>query len=153
MKGIINNKRKLYFARHAESFGNIGKSCVDAPLTDTGIEQAKNLNGHFDCVIVSPLRRTKETLHYSNITYDFLQINENFRERIFATHDCLLLESMKEENDDEFNNRTRVFHKELEMLCEKYENILLIGHAYYFNSWFRQGCFPSPNHAVIIELI
>jgi len=154
MEGInIKNKKKLHFIRHGESYGNIGKDMIDSPLTDKGIEQAKLLNGHYDCVVVSPLRRAKETLHYSSITYDDVITNNNFRERIIGMTDRLLLEYEEIETDKQFFDRVNKFHIELELLCEKYDNMLLIGHAYFFNAWFRRGCFPSPAHAQLIELL
>lgn len=154
MKGItIKNKKKLHFARHGESYSNIGKEMIDSPLTDNGILQAKKLNGHYDCVIVSPLRRARETLHYSSITYDVIFINGNFRERIFGSTDRMLLEHRTSETDDEFNTRVKNFHAELESLCGQYENILLIGHSYFFNYHYRNGCFPSAPYAELIELL
>ena len=111
------------------------------------------MTGNFDCVIVSPLRRTIETLYYSEITYKELIINKNFRERIFNIKDRMLLENDMIESDDQFFDRTSLFHNELESLCSKYNSILLIGHAYFINAWYRQGCYPSPPHAEIIELI
>lgn len=154
MKGIeIKNKKKLYFSRHAESYGNIGKQMLDAPLTDNGIEQAKKLEGHFDCIVISTLRRTKETLHYSKITYDHLIINDNFRERNFNPSDRLILDKQEAENDQEFYDRVNNFHQELEELCLKYDNILLIGHAYYFNCWFLRSCCAPLKNAEIIELL
>ncbi len=155
MKGIhIKNKQKMSFCRHAESFGNVGIACVDAPLTDNGISQAKLLEGHYDCIIVSPMRRTLETLHYSKITWDNLIVCENFREVMNCPHDFKLLEDRNKSNDTDqtFFNRVWKFHAELEEICGKYNNILLIGHAYFFNAWYRQGCYPSPEHAKIIDI-
>lgn len=154
MKGIqINNKKKLYFTRHAESYGNVGKGIIDSPLTENGIMQAKNLTGHYNCIICSPLRRAKETLHYSQITYNNLIINDAFSERIFGITDQMILDKKESEQDDEFHARVNKFHQLLEELCKHYDTILLIGHAYYFNFWYREGCFPSPPHAEIIELV
>lgn len=153
MKGIeIKNKKKLYFTRHAESYGNVGKGIIDSPLTEEGIIQAGILSGHYDCVVVSPLRRAKETLHYSKITYDHLVISNDFRERVFALTDQMVLDKTTIETDGDFFNRTLAFHKDLESLCANYDSVLLIGHAYYFNAWYRQGCYPSPAHAEIIDL-
>jgi phosphohistidine phosphatase SixA len=154
MNGVeIINKQKLFFVRHAESYGNIGQGIIDSPLTEHGIIQASQLVGHFDCVVVSPLRRAKETLHYSKITYDNIIINDDFRGRIFGITDQMVLDKKESEHDYEFNIRVDAFHQQLESLCCHYNTILLIGHAYYFNSWYRKGCFPSPPHAEIIELI
>ncbi len=50
---LIKNKKQVFFTRHGESDGNY----IDSPLTDKGREQAKQLVGHFDCVVCSPLRR------------------------------------------------------------------------------------------------
>lgn len=153
MEGVlINGKKKLYFTRHAESYGNIGKGIIDSPLTDEGIKQASHLSGHYQCVIVSPLRRAKETLHYSQITYDNLIIDEHFRERIFGVTDQMVLDNKVGEDDKSFYIRVNLFHQQLEHLCTKYDTILLIGHAYFFNCWYRRGCYPSPAHATIIIL-
>lgn len=98
-----------------------------------GILQAKKLTGHFNCVIVSPLRRAKETLHYSSLTYNNFIINNNFSERIFNVTDQLILNYKETENDNDFFERVITFHREIEDLYNKYESILLIG-AYFFNA-------------------
>ena len=152
MKGrTIKNKQQVFFTRHAESYGNIGQPMIDSPLTAEGISQAKQLTGHFNLIIVSPLRRAKETLHHSQITYDHVMINNNFRERILSLTDQLVLDTKVSETDHEFWYRVNLFHQELETLC--FPKILLIGHGYFFNGWYRNGCFPNPTHAEIIELI
>lgn len=150
MTVYIKNKKKLYFIRHGESYGNIGQPTMDSPLTSVGIQQAKLLSGHFDCVIISPLKRAQETLTHSHITYNHLLINNNFRERIIGITDKLGDEEV--ESDEQFFTRMNQFHQQLELLCEKYDSIVLIGHAYFFNAWYRRGCYPSPGHAQLIEL-
>jgi hypothetical protein len=90
---IQNNGNEIYFLRHAQSLANIGHHhCLDAPLSDEGIEQAKKVEGCFDLVLCSPLRRTKETLHYSKIKYGELIIADNAREYIQNLSSCLPLE-------------------------------------------------------------
>lgn len=150
MEGVkINNAgAEIYYTRHAEQH-----RILDSPLSDNGIEQAKRLSGHFDCVIVSPLRRTKETLHYSQICWNHLQVNSNLRERIFGPNDCFPLEKREPETDAEFFSRMHAFHQELETLCQTYKKILIVGHAYFFNAWYRQGCYPTLAHATIMRLI
>lgn len=58
----------LYFARHAQSLGNVfpGESGADPDLTETGMEQARQLGIRlsalrFDCIISSPLARALAT--------------------------------------------------------------------------------------------
>lgn len=150
---INNSEAEIYFTRHAESEGNCGANRVDSQLSHNGILQAGQLSGEFDCVIISPLRRTKETLHYSSIKYNKIYISDNFRERIFSDTSRLLFEhDITEETDKSFFHRVNLFHKELEEICKAHKKILLIGHAYYFNAWYRRGCFPTPQNANIIRL-
>ena len=112
---------EIYFLRHALSKANqSNKNYVDVPLSSEGIEQAKKLYGHFDLVFCSPLRRTKETLHYSNITYDNLIIEHNIREMVQDKTSCLLLENYKgEENINNFWRRTSQFTTDLQNYCAK----------------------------------
>ncbi|HSW76556.1 MAG TPA: phosphoglycerate mutase family protein [Candidatus Saccharimonadales bacterium] len=149
----IRNKQNLYFTRHAESYGNVGQDRIDSPLTETGVEQAKKLIGHYDLIVCSPLRRAKETLHYSQLTYDKLIICDQFRERLMSNTDRMLLETQTSETDETFWNRVWHFHHQLEDWSLQYKSILLIGHGYFFNGWFRNGCFPNPQHAQVIELL
>ena len=62
--------KTLYFVRHGQSQANIEKvfagSGYDAPLTPTGLEQAKNISATLrgkliDIIVSSPLKRAKET--------------------------------------------------------------------------------------------
>ena len=142
----------MYFTRHAESLGNVGHDIVDPYLTKTGQEQASQLSGHYDCVIISPLRRCIETLHYSQLTYDHIHITHHFRERIFSQKDSLLLEKCVAETDGEFWSRVENFQKELDDLRSKYDKVLLIGHVYYFNAFYMKQCTASPEHATVITL-
>ena len=180
MNGIsINNFGcKIYFIRHAQSLGNIGKKdMLDCALTKEGREQAKELSGHYDVVYCSPLRRTKETLHYSKITYDkiiivvFLRtrpllleallliiICDEIREMVQDKSSLQILEqrdSFVPEDISNFWKRASKFTKILENECKKLGDsgkILIISHGFFFNGWYRHGCFPAPEHAKLIEL-
>ncbi len=44
----------------------------DSPLTEEGKLQASRVTGHYDVVLCSPLKRTRETLENSKITYNKL---------------------------------------------------------------------------------
>jgi len=149
------NGIKLYFCRHAQSMENCGNIMIDSPLSNLGREQAKKLAGQFNIVICSPLRRCQETLHYSSIQYDKLIINHNLRERIFSESNCLFYEKRDSESDNEFFNRVKSFDNELtELICSlsNESSILIIGHSYFFNTWYMNGCYENPPNAQIIEI-
>lgn len=152
MRYIAAKNAKIFFTRHGQSLGNIGIESINSPLSELGREQSSKLSGHYDCVVISPLRRCRETLMNSKITYDDLHISYNFRERIFGPSCMLTQEDKETESDSDFFIRVNAFHMELETLCMEYKNILLIGHAYFFNAWYRQGCYPPPDNANIIEI-
>jgi len=60
----------FYFMRHAQSLANIGQNTLNSPLSPEGILQASKLVGNVDIVILSGLKRTRQTLEYSNIVYN-----------------------------------------------------------------------------------
>lgn len=146
---------ELFYSRHAQSMANIGINTRNTELSKLGITQATKLKGHYDVVIRSPLKRCKQTMEHSTITYDKLHVSYNFRERIGSEQDFLDNELFNPETDTKFFNRTKAFQRELEAICSenKDKKILLIGHAYYFNAWYRQGCFVPPKNANIIQLV
>jgi broad specificity phosphatase PhoE len=144
----------IHFCRHGESLGNIAVfHGPDSPLSSNGREQAKLLSGHYDLILISPLRRTLETLLYSGITYDKVSIDYSLRERIFGRTDLLPNEELKVESDHDFWRRTHEFTELLKQETQKHQKILIIGHSYYFNAWYLQQCTrPLPN-AIIHNLI
>ncbi len=161
-KGVAINhgKCRVYFCRHAQSLANVNQwPGLDTPLSELGIEQAKKVVGHFDLILCSPLRRTLETLHYSQITYDKLSINHNLREMIQDMSSVMILEQRPSkgefvpESNTSFWRRAAAFHQELEKACQDYDKILIIGHGFFFNGWYRRGCFPTPANAQIIRLV
>src|SRR5579871_2093403 len=67
--------------RHAETeFNKTGLDELDPKITEDGIAQAKKLTGHYDIVFMSPMRRCRETLEHSGITYEKLFVHHIFRE-------------------------------------------------------------------------
>jgi hypothetical protein len=146
---------EIHFTRHAQCTSNVGDDCVDSPLTAVGRQQAFLLEGDYDLVITSPLRRTQETLHYSKIKYKNKMILNSFQERIQGPGSILLFEPLQIETDDQFFCRVARFRQELREILDRMTKpckVLLIGHAYYFNTWYRFGCFPGPNNAEIMPL-
>lgn len=153
MQTSQTSQNGIFFCRHAESIENTGKLQIDSPLSEKGILQATELSGTYECVIVSSLRRSKETLHYSQIKYNHLHVSPNFSERIFNECNCeILTGKQKPESDQEFFSRVLDFQNEFSILQKTYSSILLIGHSYFFNSWYRKGCYPSIEHAKIFSI-
>lgn len=54
----------------------------DPPLSDVGIQQAKELSGEFELIIVSPLRRAMETYTQSNIAGKRVMMTDLAREQL-----------------------------------------------------------------------
>lgn len=93
---------KVFFTRHAQSMANVSDyKYTDSPLSSKGIKQAQKLQGHFDLVVISPLRRCMETLLCSGITYDNVVINKNLREHIDCSGNVLPNEEFKQNETNE----------------------------------------------------
>lgn len=129
-------KKKITFIRHAESYHNYYKKygfnidqnkLIDCGITNFGKTQAKKLNQQFDILLVSPLKRTKETLIFSNIKADKIIYEELFRERRLDICDFKEDEDIIVETEDEFLirvNKAKYFLKNI-----NYKNIGVITHS------------------------
>ena len=159
---IKNHGCEIYFVRHGQSLANIGNCTVDSPLSEVGLEQVQKNSGHFNLVLCSPLRRTKETLHHSNITYDSLIIEHKIREMIQDKTSALLLEKYKPETLEHFWERANKFTQELEHHCvtlstnctdDSNPKILIVGHGFFFNGWYRRGSYPAPTNGHLFRIV
>lgn len=107
---------KVYLLRHGESVHNArGYSGKDCPLTDKGIKQANSINGSFDIVICSSLKRAKQTLENSKLEYKYLYISELCRE---------IKKDISDVKHDEPDNFKRETHIELVKRVTQFKNIL-----------------------------
>jgi ankyrin repeat protein/phosphohistidine phosphatase SixA len=68
------SKPSITLMRHAETEWNAGINRVDTDsiLTDNGKALAKGISGYYDIVVCSTLKRTIQTLEFSNIKYGSL---------------------------------------------------------------------------------
>lgn len=140
---------KLYLIRHGESESNakgvMAGSGVDSPLTDKGktqaVEVAKKLSAYtFDYVIVSPLKRTRETAEIicsligreSTVDYDarLREFNVGAAEGMRAEEYHRLRKEGYHfdgsETLEEIYERVNSFLDELRLLDA--ENVLLVSH-------------------------
>lgn len=76
------DKRTIRFVRHAQSYQNIDiMHKRNAEITDACKLQARRITGKYDLAIVSPLRRTMQTLQYSAAEFGTILKIDNNRER------------------------------------------------------------------------
>ena len=125
------------FLRHGESTSNSGENdCVDAGLTERGRQQVRNLQGRYALVIVSPLRRTRETFEATRIAGTYVIYEPRCRERISAPRDCMVGEVFVPENDQVFDARLREFKTRLAAWDDLFRtsgDILIVGHSHFFS--------------------
>ena len=148
---LSNLNYSLSFMCHGQALSNLGMSEVfDSPLTEEGKKQAADVGGHYDLVIVSPLRRCIETLLYSKITYENVSVSYDVRE--FAENPCDLLPGESgQERPEDLQERIERFEKTLSNVGD-HLRVLVISHSYFFNSWFMKACCAAPEHAKILRL-
>uniref|UniRef100_A0A6C0CMH0 Phosphoglycerate mutase family protein n=1 Tax=viral metagenome TaxID=1070528 RepID=A0A6C0CMH0_9ZZZZ len=118
----------------------------DVGLSDIGIQQTKSLDGHYQLVLCSKLKRAVQTLQYSNITYDKIIYTQLLREHmldkmdLFETEDESFLETP--ETDQELLFRIGRLKKLLRDLLNGLKtpiNVLLVGHSdFFYNATLRK---------------
>ena len=121
---------KIYLVRHAQSLANAGDTTTyDVPLTPTGRSQASTISLHVDHVVCSPMRRTIETLRYSDTIYSSWTINNLCRERISSIADTLLTEIFEIESDEIYHDRLINLAKYILSEFKKYKSIAIFCHG------------------------
>ncbi len=120
---------KIYLLRHCESTFNIDPTSLgkDCELTLLGKDQAKKLTGHYDLVIISPLKRAMQTLELSNITYDYLDITHLAREHNTDICDFFTAEPIIYETEKDCISRAESLKKYI-YLMKDHDRILLLSH-------------------------
>ena len=85
--------------RHAQSLYNVDPTNIgDVGLSNKGKIDAKNIVGKYDLIICSSLKRAKETLEYSGLTYDKVIYSDLCREQHEYNHEY--------NNDDNSNDNS-----------------------------------------------
>jgi len=128
----------LDVVRHAESvYNQIGKSGPDCPLSADGMLQARCLSGDYDCIVCSPMRRTRQTLELSSITYRELMYEDLARERRDDVCDFMHNEPQERETFIAFADRMRRLNCRLTALERSHGRVLLVAHAYVLLALLR----------------
>lgn len=121
--------KKIYLIRHGESTANVNPTDdrIDPPLTALGRNQSRQVTLDVDTVICSPLRRTLETLYYSNIQGKNYIIYNDIREKRCGLSDHMLFEDIHIETTTEFNTRIESVANYLIQL--PYDNVAVVCHG------------------------
>ena len=103
-------------------------------LSNYGQEIAKTLDGHYNLVIISHMKRTINTLKLSSITFDDIEINPICREHKKHISDFTDTEDAILEDYNTFSKRVLRFREYLDSVIDSRPNIniLIIGHGGFF---------------------
>lgn len=137
----------IWFLRHAESvFNRDLTSDKNCELSQTGIEQAKQVKGDYDVIICSMLRRTKETLANSQLTCKKLYFTELCREVRVDICDYFEYEDETvKETEEEVEARITAFKEFLWERVTPDMKVLVICHRDFMHA-IGKGLLPSPKN-------
>jgi broad specificity phosphatase PhoE len=127
---------KVCFLRHAESIFNAKKqSEKDCDLTEKGKEQAAEIQGEYDVVICSILKRTRQTLALSKIKAGQIIYTDLCREKRSDICDFLPHEDEKElETMGELFQRIQRFTYFLKSQVSPYQSVLVVSHGDFIHA-------------------
>jgi len=114
--------------RHAESHEGDGVG-IDCGLTEEGKRQASRLSGHYDLLVLSPMKRCLETVYCSKIKANRTISSDLVREYRISGCDFLDDEPMVCETEDELVARVDRFKALLKEYSEEFNTILVVSHA------------------------
>lgn len=140
---------KVSFLRHAESVFNANlTSEKDCTLTEKGREQASKVEGQYDIVICSIMKRTCQTLDQSKIQYGRLIFTDLCREKRQDICDYLSYEDEIKETDEELEKRIERFIYFLKSQVSKYNSVLVVSHGDFIHTLGKKSQ-PYPKNAEI----
>jgi broad specificity phosphatase PhoE len=148
---MVKMSKTVTLIRHAQSMHNAGQCDTPEKLKNCGLSeygktQAAELSGNYEVVVVSTLRRARETLQCSKITAGRTVFSDLFREQkdsgepFMGTEHLLNYiddEPVKPENTDEVMNRAKHAADFLRALPET--NVCVISHG-VFMSYLLYQC-------------
>jgi broad specificity phosphatase PhoE len=146
---------KVHFLRHAESIFNAHlTSEKDCDLTDKGKEQASQVEGEYDVVFCSIMKRTKLTLELSKIKYSKLIGTDLCREKRSDICDFLAYEDeTKKETEEELEQRIKTFIYFLRSQVSPYQTILVVSHGDFIHTLGgKQQSYPKNAEIQVHEI-
>lgn len=130
--------QSIRFIRHAESTFNNGKELnkANVDITMKGVMQAKQLEGDYDLIICSTMKRARQTLDSSKITYNDIIFTYLCREyNITPGHPAnQYSHTEKPETLEEANERRKLFIELLKDMSKTYKRIAVVSHHGFIRS-------------------
>jgi broad specificity phosphatase PhoE len=118
--------------RHAESTYNKYRHLqINCDITEEAKIKCSYIEGEYDLIICSSLKRAINTLYYSNIKYKELIITDLCREFKISICDFLENEPINYETLDNLYQRIDKFRTLLLKKSLKYQKILVISHTIF----------------------
>ena len=124
---------RIFVARHGQTAWNLEhkmQGCLDSPLTEKGIENAKKLgesleNIDFDVIYCSPLKRAVDSANYVKGSKNTkLIINESFKEMNYGKWEGMTIDEVKEKYSLEYDNFINKPDKFEPIGGESYESLI-----------------------------
>lgn len=127
---------KVHFLRHAESIFNANlTSEKDCELTEKGKAQASELEGEYDIVFCSIMKRTRMTLALSKLKYNQIIYTDLCREKRSDICDFLGYEEETEtESEEELTERIKRFTYFLRSQVSPSQSILVVSHGDFIHT-------------------
>jgi broad specificity phosphatase PhoE len=141
---------KVHFLRHAQSIFNANlTSEKDCDLTEKGKLQASQVEGEYDVVFCSVMKRTQETLKLSKIKYGCLISTDLCREKRVDICDYLPYEDETvKETDEALEQRIKTFLYFLKSQASPYQSVLVVSHGDFIHTLGKKSQ-PYPQNAEI----
>lgn len=144
----------IHFYRHAPSkFNVLGEDIIDCPLhiSEKTKMLCKQMEGVYDIIICSTLKRAKDTLALSNLVHkDFVIYTNKCREsRCGNLTDLLEGETVEKDTEtkEEFKKRVDKFLNSLKHLSKSYNKIAVVSHGHFI----EQITGECPHNCGMIE--
>jgi|SRR5271154_744247 len=127
----------VFLMRHADRDGAPG---FDDPINDAGRARAQTIAWNCDLAIVSPLRRTTQTLEASRVKYRFKIQSDLCRECLDGgPHNYLPGESLAAETSAEFDARLLAFREFLIAQTTAFASILVVTHGVFMSRFLQDS--------------
>lgn len=141
---------KVDFLRHAQSVFNATlDSEKDCELTELGQQQAAAVQGDYDVIICSTMRRACQTFHFSHLKAGRVIYTDLCREKRQDICDYLPYEDETiKETEEELAYRIKSFTYFLKSQVSPYQTVLVVSHGDFIHT-FGKKTKTYPNNAEI----